>query len=152
MSNSEDKNNRNKILLIISIAALVIAIISLAVMVKTCALTEKSIETTEKAEELQKAEKKAEKLRNANIMFEYANNTVQYLEAHKIYKEILYIDSTDTTGYYNFFNKAKDRFEKFQKCDDMTEWFLERAKELTKELKQIEKIDNLLKECEHEKY
>jgi len=148
MSNSGSENKSNKTLLLIGVAALVIAIISLAVMVKTCALTEKSIEIMEKAEELQKVEK----LRNANTMFEYANNTSQYLEAHKIYKEILDIDNTDTTGYYKFFNKAKDRLEKFQKCDEMTEWFLERAKELTKELKQIENIDNLLKNCKNEKY
>ena len=32
--------------------------------------------------------RKAEKLQYANAQFEYANNTAQYLEVHKIYKEI----------------------------------------------------------------
>ena len=155
MSNSENKNNRDKTLLIINLAALVVAIIALVVaiialvvMVKTCALTEKSVEIME----LQKEEKKEEMLRNANAIFDIAgNNRTKYLEAQKIYIEVLYVDSTDTTGYYKFFNKAKDRLDRLPKCDDDTEWFLERAKELTKEIKQIENINSLLKKCADEK-
>jgi len=146
--NNRNENNGNKTILIISVATFVIAIISLVVMVKTCALTEKSVEIMKDAEKLQDEKKK----QNAKIIFEYANTPAEYIEAHKIYKEIFDKDSTDLTGYSMFFNKAEYRLKTFQKCDDLTKLLLKLSKELTKESKQIENIDNLLKDCENEKY
>ena len=124
---------------VVAMLSLVVAIIGVVVMVKIYENTE--------------ALRKAEKLHTANAMFESANNTDQYLAAYNIYREIfLNTDSIDnTSGYFKFVNKAKERINQLPKDDKITVWLLERAKELTKEKEQIENIDNLLKECKNEK-
>ena len=133
----------------IVIVTFVVTIISLIVMVKTCKKTEESVILAEKSVKIMEKENK---LRIAEAKFDNAgDNTDMCLESYTIYREIFEMDNNDKTGYYKFLDKANGRLNELLN-DETTEWYLLRAKELTKDSKEIETIDSLLKKCQNEKY